>query len=238
MLKNKGYDVRWEKALYCPYRAGPSPQDHDITCTQCNNGFIYFDPIETRMMCQSITLDENYYAYGRYDTGKQMITAYPEHKLNFWDRITAIESIAEFKQLLLRQPGTSLRDRPKYDALEVVMLQWVDRTRALKTFTAPTDFDVDSVTGEIVWKGANRPDDNSYYTVLYKYHPQYLVIDLPHHIRDSRVLSPTGEDKQWEFPVQAVAQLSYMIRDENRDPRSEDNRKNPFPSHEGRWQGP
>src|ERR1700748_2639641 len=81
-----GYNVLWEKGQYCPFLKGPSPRDHDINCKICINGFVYFDAVKTKMLLVSMGLSQQYYAYGRFDTGRVYITALPEMKISFWDR--------------------------------------------------------------------------------------------------------------------------------------------------------
>lgn len=230
LIETKGYDVTWEKAMYCPQRCGLSPRDHDIACAACDGtGFVYYDSCTTRMFMQSIKLDENYYAYGRFDSGTVMVTALPGFRINFWDRLTLTNGEARFSELLRRQPDT-LIDRPKYNALELDQVQYVDRAGAVQVATIETDVDV-NLAGQIEWVDAQpQPDAREYYSVAYLHRPVYRVIDLVHQIRESPVQTGEGSgDTQVEFPMQVVAQLDFMVRDESRDVSSENQSQNPFP---------
>lgn len=226
MIKGShGYNVCWEKAQYCPFIKGPSPRDHDINCKVCMNGFIYFDPKPTQMLVMSATISQQYFAYGRFDTGKVNITAYPEFRVSFWDRITLCDSRVRFTELVVRQ-RSSLLDKLKFIPLCVERLVWADvfTDATLKVATQGTDFTI-ATGGEIQWLTTNRPSADTVYSIVYHYRPQYVVLDLPHMLRDQK--TPT---KQSEFPISAVAQLAGFIREEGRDESNESDVANPFPA--------
>jgi hypothetical protein len=227
LLEERGVDVLWEKAIVCPYRKGPSPQDHDINCTACANGYLYFAEESTRMLVHSLSVSENYYAFGRQDLGKATITALPEFKMSFWDRISLLDSRMRYTELVLRQVG-GLIDRPKYRPLEVEHLVWVDpRTNTARTFAEGDDFLINS-DGELRWLSTTRPDAGTPYAISYFHRPQYIVLDMLHHVRDVR----DPDDVVREYPVQALAQLDFNVRNDSDDniPNEDVRQANPFPS--------
>ncbi len=228
-IKTKGYKVTWEKAMFCPNRAGTDPKDHNIACTLCDgSGFLYYDSVDTIMLMTSVTVSEQYYAFGRFDTGRKNVTASPECRLSFWDKLTLRESVGRFTELLFRQPDT-MNDKAKYSVLDLVNVSWVDRAGDVAEAVLGFDVSIDADTGALVWASDdNRPDDRSYYSVSYEYHPEYVVTDLPHHIRDTQILGSAEEGAHQTFPVQAVAQLNFLTRDQGEDSVGSDNRHNPF----------
>lgn len=224
-IADKGYSVTWEKAVLCPNvpAGGLAPRDHAISCQICDNGlgFIYVDPIETKMLMQGVKLNQSFYAYGRWDMGNMVVTAEPEFTINYWDRLTLCNGVSRFNQRLTRQ-RESRSDKLKYAALCIEYLAWVDRTGALVTFTVDNEFSLSADGSEIVWT-TDQPDAGSIYTVAYKFRPRYVILDLLHHHRDSTI-----KGTHYEFPVQAVAKLDFLIRDEAKDaPQTVD--ENPFP---------
>lgn len=220
-IADKGYKVTWEKAILCPNVPGTglSPRDHVMNCQVCEGrGFVYVQPCETAMLMQGIKLNQSFYAYGRWDMGNMMVTAEPGFVLDYFDRLTILNGISRFTQRLVRQPDVT-SDVFKYSPLCVDYVAWVDRSGSLVVFENDADFTV-SATG-ITWS-ANQPDAGSFYSVGYTYRPRYVVLDLVHHHRDSTV-----EGKHYMFPVQAVAKLDYLIRNEGADaPQVVD--QNPF----------
>jgi len=225
-ILDKGYSVTWEKAVLCPnVPAGTlAPRDHAMNCQICDNGlgFVYVDPIPTNMLMQGMKLNQSFFAHGRWDMGNMMVTALPEFQINYWDRLTLCNGVSRFTERLVRQLNET-SDKLKYAPLCIEYLAWVDRTGALVTFTADTDFTISADGSSIEWT-SNQPDAGSFYSVAYKFRPRYVVLDLIHHHRDSTI-----KGTHYEFPVQAVAKLDFLIRDQSKDaPQTVD--ENPFPS--------
>lgn len=226
LLAGKGYDITWEKATLCPNRpsGGLAPKDHALNCQVCDNGlgFVYYDSIPTKMLITGVRLDQSYFAHGRWDPGQVMVTSLPEFRINWWDRLTLCNGIARFYELVRRQPNT-LTDQLKYEALHVSHLSWVDRSGALACFEDGVQFRLDA-EGRILWlTDTGIPDDNVYYSVAYEYRPRYVVQALMHQHRESTV-----QEKHYEFPVQALAKLDFLIRDESTDAAQTED-VDPFP---------
>lgn len=211
LLKQKGYDVIWEKAAICPDRPRDSvrPGGHNMNCRICEgNGFVFFDSCPTQMLIQSARYNENFTAVGEWSTSPVMVTARPGHHLSYWDRISLNKGFGRFADLVTRQPSGD--DFPKYKPLCVEYISWVDRTGQLQVF--PNNSVVISSSGTLSWLGA-RPDSGSFYSISYTYRPRFIVLDLIHQFRDSPVAG-----RQLDFPVNVVAKADFLVRDESRDP--------------------
>jgi hypothetical protein len=191
-----------------------SPRDHVIGCPICGGvGFIYVDAIDTKMLMQGVKFNQSFFAYGRWDMGNMLVTAEPEFTVDYFDRLTLCNGVGRFTQRLIRQPGAAF-DKLKYAPLCFVYVAWVDRSGALISFAVDVDFRVSADGSSIEWPDVNQPDAGSFYSVSYEYRPRYVVLDLVHHHRDSTV-----EGQHFQFPVQAVARLDYLIRNEGEDAR-------------------
>lgn len=219
-----GYEVTWEKGQPCPFRKGPNPLDHDINCHVCHSGYIYYDPIDTQMIVTSLGISQQYFAYGKFESGRAQITAYPEFKISFWDRITLRDSRTRHGEMVLRQ-RSSLRDRPKFDAICVERIVWATGDQTFDV-AYESDYTFDQITGELVWLSEHRPGADTYYSMLYFSRPKYIVMDTVHNIRDQK----DGITHQMaEFPNQVIGQLDFFIRNEGLEPSGEGNVNNPFP---------
>lgn len=209
----KGYEVVWEKAVMCPNVGGGTlaPRDHDIACPFCDGfGFIYVDPCETKMLVSGVRLDQAYYAYGRWDHGVSMVTALPDYTISYNDRLTLKNGRVRMTERLLRSNGTD-SDRLKYTPLTVDYVAWVDRSKQLQRAVCGVAFEAEN--GYLVWyDGVPQPDATTYYSVAYTFRPRYVVQNLTHHHRVSTV---AGE--HYDFPVQAIAKLDFLVRDESKD---------------------
>lgn len=235
VLANKGDKVLWEKAAVCPNRGVVSPQDHKLGCDICGGGgFVFFGATTTEMLIVSATLKQIFMAQGRWDHGSVMITALPGTKLSYFDRITLVNRAVRYTEVLRRQPN-GLYDRPKYDVQTIEYAAWVNRSRQLVSFpVSGTGAAIAPVVtgpqiGQVHWTSNSvRPDDNADYTISYTFQPKYRVLDLPHQHRASTITTqvpptaPNGPDaseanNEYDFPVQAVGVLDFLVRDEGRD---------------------
>lgn len=229
LLTQHGHDVLWEKSSYCPNRHGPNPQgDHDISCNICNSsGFIFFDCQQTRMLIQSASLEDMYRQYGRWDNGQVMVTSLPGARLHYWDRITLLNVVGRFSEILRRQPDTDY-DSPKYTPLSVLYLAYVDRNGDLVELDPADDIELQT-NGQVRWMRdfPNRPDGEQMYTIVYTYNPVYVIDNLIHAHRTDRTVG----DVETEFPTQATAKLDFIIRKESEDnPEVID--QSPFPNRD------
>lgn len=205
-IVDHGYEVTWSKASLCPNRDPLQDDHHRLNCAFCDeNGFLYFDPItDIRMHFTSFGLRQLFMPESRYEPGQVFVTALPEHKLSFWDKIELTHSKARFSEVKEGQ-GSTVTYQLKYP---VVSLTHV--------FTSDGDsLDVASITvnpnGTI-----DLPSSYAVGTFLsftYEYRPVFIVQDLLHHVRDRRQTT-LGTDTLTEFPVQAMAKLDFLVRDE------------------------
>ena len=215
-IADKGYGVRWEKAVLCPNVPGTglSPRDHAIGCRVCDGGgYVYVGAVETRMLMQGVRLNQSFFAYGRWDVGNMLVTAEPEFTIDYFDRLTLTNGVGRFTQRLVRQPGAAA-DRLRYAPLCFHFVGWVDRSGALASFSPEVDFRVSADGSSIEWPTPAQPDAGSFYSVCYDYRPRYVALDLVHHHRDSTV-----GGVHYQFPVQAVAKLDFLVRNEGADAR-------------------
>lgn len=221
LLGDKGYDVTWEKASLCPNRPKDSlsPLGHHLSCPFCDNtGFIYFDALKTEMLVQSIGISENFQAAGEWSTGRVSITARPDCRISYWDRITLNHGMVRFPELVKRQ--NSGPDYPKYKPICIEYAAWVNRAGQLIRLNSNNIFIDDD--GTLVWSG-EQPDGDSYYTISYTFRPRFVIQDMPHQLRESTV-----DSKQLAFSVQGTGRADFLVRDESRDaPVMTD--ANPFP---------
>jgi len=214
MLADKGYSVQWEKAMWCPNRSNDEKtRQHDINCTICDgSGFFYYASEITPMLMTGISMQQAFHAYGRWDPGQMMVTALPEKRINYWDRLTLQNGTVRFFEMVTRQRNVT-SDVFKFAPLEIEAVTWKARDGSLRSYIAGQDFQVSVLGTGITWLiTTGRPDGDSTYSVAYTCRPRYVVQDLVHHHRDSTV-----EGVHYEFPTQAVARFAFLIRDESKD---------------------
>ena len=215
-IEAHGYAVTWERAALCPNRRGGlGPRDHAPACQLCDGrGFVYFGSTTTKMLITGLRLNEGFYAYGRWDSGSATVTSLPEEPINYWDRITLTHARGYFQELVKRQRDTDT-DVLKYPPLQVSYVTWVDVRAQPHVATVGVDVAISGDGRGLTWLTQNRPQPgpHGYYSVVYAYRPRYVILELAHQHRDQVV----EDDGEIVFPVQAMARLDFLIRDQGKD---------------------
>lgn len=206
-IEQDGYFATWSKALVCPNRDPLQDDHHRISCQLCNAaGFVYYSSVDIRVLASSFNANQKFLPESHYEPGTVYMTTRPQYKLSFWDKIELLNSEARYSEVKAIQSGTTTY-RLRYAVTEVDYVvtstgKYIDPSSITVTLDGKVEF---SVVEPNTLEG-------DFFAISYKYHPIYIVIDLLHHVRDSR-LTVSGVDVQADFPTQAVARLDYLVFD-------------------------
>lgn len=235
LIEGKGYRVSWERAAQCPCTpVNPQTDQADPTCALCDGtGWITFKPAGAvtnqdiigsltplqlalvgnvgaciRAIITNIanTYEPHDYVAARM-TGTHMVTTRPENKLGYYDRITNLDSVSVYSQILETPEGATLPT--KYLAHDVNLLRSQDTV-----YVKDTDFTLDA--GVITWVPGLEPAAETRVVCNYLVHPTWRIMEHPHAIRLSPVkfktatpLTPRGDPRS--LPVQGMAQLEWNV---------------------------
>jgi len=237
-IATKGYRLAWSRAALCPCKpVNDQTRQSDPNCTLCKGkGWLYFAPskatsnellvgelddVQARVVADNCAVIEGiltgisavakpYSEIGQRVMGTMMCTVHPDNKLGYWDRLTNLDSIIAFSQVMDPVTDLSAPTETRYPIHQINLL----RTEG-KVFTAPADFDV--VDGKIVWNQAslNLPTATQPLAAHYLCHPVWLVVEHPHAARmtpTARKLSsrPAPAGKYVDLPVQATVQYEFL----------------------------
>lgn len=217
--REQGYIISWEKAIYCPRRIDNSLDKHDFNCPVCESrfGIIYFDKKlvdpngdDLRALVTGIPQQQQYRVEGFFDAGSAYVSLPPGYTPSYGDRITLLKSRMRVSQVIKR--GLGPVDRLKYAAIpgaEGGVVYCVDGQKNDHTSAVRID-----KNGNLEWLASSGPSSGSYYSVMYYRRPVYLIVDLPHVIRDS-LERQGGNDVTQDLGTQALARLDFLIRDES-----------------------
>jgi hypothetical protein len=221
--REQGYRVKWEKAMYCPRRINNDFDKHDMNCPVCESrfGIIYFDPKVTdpygqdlRAIVTGIPQEQQYRAEGYTDAGSAYVSLPPKMTPNYGDRIWLLESRMRVSQVLKRGP-TDI-DKLKYKAIPASqnggILYVVDGNGVNHTgnvVLTPGSGQQDGC--DLQWV-QNAPPEGATFSVMYYRTPAYIIVDLPHIIRDNL---REGDDVNEDLGTQALCKLDFLIRDES-----------------------
>lgn len=202
-IQEMGYDAVWRKGMVCPNRI-TTKENHDLNCTLCDGtGFVYeTDGTCLKVLFTSISMQQVFQSFGRFDMGMAMATVQSAYKLSWWDRLDLTTSVIRYNEVIKRTANSSV-DKCKYTPVCPILL--VDSTGAY--YKSGEHYSINNNT--VVWLTNARP--KAYYSFAYTCHPRYIVMDLAHHFRDS----PKAQIQQ-TFPVQATVKLDFLIGDESR----------------------
>lgn len=208
LIEEKGYEVRWEKAIVCPcakigadgYTAQPS-----LDCTVCDDGYRYIEPQIIRAVMTEITEQHDYMRpHGQLIIEDVKVTTRHIHPLDFMDKITMQHSLIRYSEVLNRSANS--RDIFRYP-----VEQMITALTETTTFTEGIDFRI--IDNLIDWSiAASPPAEDETYSVAYMTRPVYKVIQFPHKFRDTQVAFQRRVPEHEKLPVQAVARFDF-IRD-------------------------
>lgn len=210
LIQAQSPPLLWEKAATCPCRLDNG--DHDPTCTLCSHGIYYYDGQEVPMLITSASLQQNFYMQGSLDMGSIMVTSLYENPISYGDRITIKANEVRDNELKQRTKGTRI-DSLKFPALAISYV----RTRE-RIFVKDSDYWI-TATGMLEWSKSknSRPEDGEFFTVVYTRWPVYVITEMLHHHRDRRVKQSTVLDQAVKLPIQGIAKLYQLVRDEGKD---------------------
>lgn len=215
-LKTKGLDVIHEKAYLCPCKSKESA--HRNTCKNCaGTGWIFANPTRTRMVIIGIMADNKLKEgalrdWGMLDTGGVKITALPDDKLSYMDRITIIDGTAEHQQILYPNFTDDVSALFAYTKYNIESIDFIgifqSETQKLKKLEETTDYNFNNniITFDAAYHSIIKPA----VTVRYVHRPCYHVVDI---LRESMVSPAVQGTQKLVLPVHAVGRRAHLIAD-------------------------
>ena len=216
-IDSKGYRCRWEKAIFCANRGEEDIDRHKLDCKACHDGYVYYDPITVEALLTSMSLKEFFRTEGRFDVGTVLVTLKSDFRISFWDRLTLLDSRMRYTEVFKRN-RVGLVDKLKYKALVVERLYTFTKINHITDYVYGTDYTLDE-HGDVLW--SNPPLAGATLGISYFRNPAYIILDLPHHVRDTQIAKPGSTQaatpgKFTEMPMQGMAKLDFLVRDETR----------------------
>lgn len=218
-IRDKGYEVIFEKAYMCPCKSKEST--HLNTCKNCGGtGWLFMNPLRTRFIITGISADNKLKEaalreWGFIDSGVVNITAQSDDKFSFMDRVTIIDGTAEHSQILypaLTNDETQLFAYTKYDikSIDYVAL-YLGPDQELQRLIETTDYTFrDNI---ILLDSQYNALENSSITVRYIHNPVFHIIDI---VRESMTsykgTVPLGNQRIL-LPIKAIAKRAHLIKD-------------------------
>jgi len=211
---DKGLEVLWEKAVPCPCRVKGS-QGSRSTCKNCGGiGWVFINPVRTRMVLQSMDLKTQYKIYGQENSGTVMVTARKGVNLSFMDRLTVIDSESLFKQVLYpvkndvgRYVGTTIYPLISIESLFLYEGDSVKLRRLVEGVDFSKDYNV--ITLNSSYDSLTNPS----LSVTYTHNIQYMIVENIRDVRNTYVYDSTGHDQMAKMPVHVLGRRPHYVLD-------------------------
>jgi len=233
MVETKGYRLAWTRTALCPCApVNDQTKQADPNCPICEGaGWIFFRPEEgtinektvgkltdlqkkilgtdatvIRGIMTGITGEKQPWdPVGPRLEGMASCTVRAENKLGYYDRLTNLDAVVTYAQLIEAASPLVLR----YPAAAMNLLRSTDTT-----YVAGTHFNL--VEGDVVWETGMAPATGTLLSAHYLCHPTWRVINHPHMLRvtpvkkkQAKPLTPQGEPV--DMPINAVVKYEWLL---------------------------
>lgn len=230
LIYNKGRRVLFEKTLQCPCKSESFNQQSN--CKNCGGtGWIFIDPIETRMILHSIGNVNQFKDWSEENRGFVNITALEQDELGWMDRITLLDARAYMGEVLHFKKKNNLMFA--FTTFPIKQLRYIglyiDPHQPLVQLKEDVDY---TYQGQIIRLAEKYYQDiDVSVTVRYVHSPVFYIMDLKRETMDSFVLDGSKEDLK-RFPISAVGRRAQYVLDP-RDLNGEGVIKNSYNDNDG-----
>jgi hypothetical protein len=219
-IRQKGYFVRWRKAMICVCQ-NPETEQTSMrgVCDICDgSGYFYIDPQEIQAIMTNFSKQSDIYQRaGRWMSGESAITVEPQYKIGYRDSIEMLDAVAVFNEWITKGNRRGIRsklpdgvDSARYRIKNINALFYADSNRTPVRLSEELHYTIDA-NGWIKWTSeGNKVPDGTVFSIHYDFHPVYVVTSHPHQLRDT--VSKTKKKRQTvvRLPVQARVMLDYL----------------------------
>jgi len=215
LIQDKGYKVTWWRGMTCPCLDQRSKQP-DPACPLCDHtvGFYYYEEKTVRAVCSSLTSKDAMEYFSQHLMGSAYITFRMDEVMPGWyDKIIMNNSLALFSEQIIKK-ATDTTHRLYYppaisDESDHGMLKVINKDGT--EYEEGVDYKIDG--NLFTWLTGTTAE--KYFALLYEYHPEYIVIDLPHEIRNTYLKKKLKAEKFQKMPTQVIARKKHLLGPEN-----------------------
>ena len=216
IIQQKGRPVLFEKALQCPCKS-PSINQQS-SCKNCGgSGWLFVNPIQTRMVIQRMGLSNDVKAWSEESRGTISVSCRSSEMITFMDRISLMDSEAIYNEVLFFKKSTS--DPTRYFAFSIynvkrilymgLFLSTATSLRRLVEGEYSFENNIISIPSSIL-EEIDVIDFSI--TVKYVHPPTYHILEMTRETMESLTLT-SGTERNQRLPVAAIARRTHYILD-------------------------
>ncbi len=184
-ILRRGISVDWQQSMYCSCYNRDSGQPN-YNCNVCHgSGRIYLTAQEIKVLITNVKQDKAYSIVGVWELGTCRCTVPASVNIGNLDRVIFKNMMLTFTETPVRRQNVNLGTK---DILRFFAIENIKEVRKVgATYVQGTDYQLsaDSNYSYIEWLTANKPADNSQYSILYEHRPEFLAWDVPQIRSDS-----------------------------------------------------
>lgn len=220
-IRQKGYHVRWRKAMICVC-INPETEQSRVrgACDICDgSGYFYIDPHEIQAIMTGLTKSSDIYRKpGRWLQGQSQITVEPQYRIGYRDSIEMLDAVSTFNEWITKGNRRGIRsklptgvDAARYRIVRVTALFYASPDLTPVRLEESLHFKING-SGWIEWlPEGNKIADGTLFSIHYEFHPVYVVTSHPHALRDTVTSQKKAKPTVLNLPVQASVLLDYLL---------------------------
>lgn len=210
LVEQKGVDVIWERAIPCPCS---KRQVHMSVCRNCRGtGWVFINPTLIKAVVSSINKDTKYKEWSVELLGTVNITTRPEHRLNYMDKFTILNSSAVQSEVLeVKFSNDKLYVNTIYPVTSIIeIFKYQEPSLPLELIHQSVNIDENYfVTFDI----GGELKEGDFITITYEHNIVYNILDLPHDVRNTYILDTLSREELLKLPISAIARRAHNIID-------------------------
>ena len=217
---NKGYTVIRETAIECPCKTNNNAPLE--TCSNClGTGWLFINPIQTMAIMHSLNKNTEYKEWSPELLGTASCTVMDDNKLGFMDKITLTNSGGEnplpnesiFSEVkTLRTSGTNKFIFLAYKPTEIEDVFIFAGSGNKLTRLSSDDYSIREENNYVIeFDYAFPVGFNGSISIRYRHQVQYLVLDIPHDVRGSKIKDSNGKLVNTVLPNNAIVRRAHEV---------------------------
>ncbi len=220
VIRQHGYHSTWRKAMVCPCLRETTNQA-SINCVHCDgSSWFYHDAMRLRAVMTRFSRDtKSYEKFGSIIEGTAQITVEAQYRIHHMDQIEMSDAIMSFSEVITKGNRRGARavlpdgqDCARYRIVNLTRAVVLNDDNEIRLLEQGVHFDINK-NGWIEWLSGAGDDveDEQNVSLLYEYHPIYIVMSHPNAVRDAIKQKKVPMPEVVSMPIQATIKLDYVM---------------------------
>ena len=229
LIGQRGLRLTHETATFCSCReelnGGGEPD-----CVNCKgSGYVFLNPREVEGVIQSIGYNPKFMNYSEVNGGTATLTMPYDERVGWFDRFTLLDGSSIFMEniypILRKYDGinenlSALLTYKPNDILSVFL--YMGKNIAQKELfefeedgSTPKDFSYSGnifiLSDDLFESHKLEGDAKAMISIRYAHNPQYIVMDIPNDIRNTRNVGIGGVEEVHNLPIKCIIKKAHHI---------------------------